>query len=315
MSMKPKVYIDGKEGTTGLQIYERLGSRTDIELLLIDEDKRKDTEERRKFLNAADVVFLCLPDAAAKEAVTLIDNPNTKVIDASTAHRTADGWVYGFAELLPGQRQRIKFAKRVANPGCHATGFLAGVAPLVHMGILPKDYPLTCYSLTGYSGGGKKLIAEYEDPQRSSLLDAPAPYALGLKHKHLPEMQAIAGLDQPPVFLPVLGDFYKGMTTTVMLQNRLLPGTPTAQDISELLNNYYQDQKLVKTTPFGQTGARFYANELAGKDYLLLSVTGHEEQTLITAQFDNLGKGASGAAVQNMNILLGFDETAGLNVE
>lgn len=314
MNVKPKVYIDGKEGTTGLQIYERLGSRDDIELLLIDEDKRKDTEERRKFLNAADVVFLCLPDAAAKEAVTLIDNPNTRVIDASTAHRTAQGWVYGFAELLPGQRQRIRFAKRVANPGCHATGFLAGVAPLIHMGILPRDYPLTCYSLTGYSGGGKKLIAEYEDPQRSPLLDAPAPYALGLKHKHLPEMQTVAGLEHPPVFLPVLGDFYKGMTTTVMLQNRLLAGTPSAQDISELLNNYYQDQVLVKTTPFGQTGARFYANELAGKDYLLLSVTGHEDQTLITAQFDNLGKGASGAAVQNMNILLGFAETAGLNV-
>lgn len=314
MNVKPKVYIDGKEGTTGLQIYERLGSRDDIELLLIDEDKRKDTEERRKFLNAADVVFLCLPDAAAKEAVTLIENPNTRVIDASTAHRTAQGWVYGFAELLPGQRQRIRFAKRVANPGCHATGFLAGVAPLIHMGILPRDYPLTCYSLTGYSGGGKKLIAEYEDPQRSPLLDAPAPYALGLKHKHLPEMQTVAGLEHPPVFLPVLGDFYKGMTTTVMLQNRLLAGTPSAQDISELLNNYYQDQVLVKTTPFGQTGARFYASELAGKDYLLLSVTGHEDQTLITAQFDNLGKGASGAAVQNMNILLGFAETAGLNV-
>ena len=314
MSMKPKVYIDGKEGTTGLQIYERLGSREDIELLLIDEDKRKDTEERRKFLNAADIVFLCLPDAAAMEAVSLIENPNTKVIDASTAHRTADGWVYGFAELLPGQRQRIKFSKRVANPGCHATGFLAGVAPLVHMGILPKDYPLTCYSLTGYSGGGKKLIAEYEAPQRSELLSSPAPYALGLKHKHLPEMKTIAGLDYPPVFLPVLGDIYKGMTTSIMLQNRLLKGTPSAQDISELLSNYYQDQKLVKVAPFGSAGARHYTNQLAGKDYLLITVTGHEDQTLITVQFDNLGKGASGAAVQNMNIMLSFDETTGLNI-
>ena len=314
MSMKPKVYIDGKEGTTGLQIYERLGSREDIELLLIDEDKRKDTEERRKFLNAADIVFLCLPDAAAKEAVTLIDNPNTKVIDASTAHRTADGWVYGFAELLPGQRQRIKFSKRVANPGCHATGFLAGAAPLVHMDILPKDYPLTCWSLTGYSGGGKKLIAEYEDENRNELLSSPAPYALGLKHKHLPEMKTIAGLEYPPVFLPVLGDIYKGMTTTIMLQNRLLKGTPSAQDISELLSNYYQDQQLVKVAPFGTAGARHYTNQLAGKDYLLITVTGHEDQTLITAQFDNLGKGASGAAVQNMNIMLGFEETAGLNI-
>ena len=167
---RPKVYIDGKEGTTGLQIYERLGSRDDIELLLIDEDKRKDTEERRKFLNEADLVFLCLPDAAAKEAVTLIDNPKTRVIDASTAHRTAEGWVYGFAELLPGQRQRIKFASRVANPGCHATGFLSTAAPLTELGVLPRDYPVTCFSLTGYSGGGTKMIAEYEAPDRSPLL-------------------------------------------------------------------------------------------------------------------------------------------------
>lgn len=315
MSNKPKVYIDGKEGTTGLQIYERLGGRGDIELLLIDEDKRKDTQERRRFLNASDLVFLCLPDAAAMEAVSLIENPKTKVIDASTAHRTAEGWTYGFAELLPGQRQRIQFAGRVANPGCHATGFLAGVAPLVHMGVLPKDYPLTCFSLTGYSGGGKKLIAEYEAPGRSPLLAAPAPYAIGLTHKHLPEMQKVAGLEFAPAFLPVLGDIYKGMATSVMLQNRLLKGTPSAQDICELLANYYQDQQLVRVAPFGGEAPRLYTSALAGKDYLLLTVSGHREQTLITAQFDNLGKGASGAAVQNMNIMLGFEETTGLNVE
>ena len=311
---KPKVYIDGKEGTTGLQIYERLGNRDDIELLLIDEDKRKDTEERRKFLNAADLVFLCLPDAAAVEAVALIDNPNTRVIDASTAHRTAEGWVYGFAELLPGQRQRIKFAKRLANPGCHATGFLSTVAPLVELGILPKDYPVTCFSLTGYSGGGKKLIAEYEDPQRSELLASPAPYATGLQHKHLPEMQKIAGLDYPPVFLPVLGDVYKGMATTVMLQNRLLKGTPTAQSIYEMLSAYYQGQTMVKLAPFGGSSPRIYTNQLAGKDYLEITVSGHGEQTLLSAQFDNLGKGASGAAVQNMNLMLGFEETTGLSL-
>ena len=311
---KPKVYIDGKDGTNGLQIYERLGNRDDIELLLIDEDKRKDTEERRKFLNAADLVFLCLPDAAAVEAVSLIDNPNTRVIDASTAHRTAEGWVYGFAELLPGQRQRIKFAKRVANPGCHATGFLSTVAPLVELGILPKDYPVTCFSLTGYSGGGKKLIAEYEDPQRSQLLASPAPYATGLQHKHLPEMQKIAGLDYAPVFLPVLGDVYKGMATTVMLQNRLLKGTPTAQSIYEMLASYYQGQTMVKLAPFGGSGPRIYTNQLAGKDYLEITVSGHGEQTLLSAQFDNLGKGASGAAVQNMNLMLGFEETAGLSL-
>lgn len=311
---KPKVYIDGKEGTTGLQIYERLGGRTDIELLLIDEDKRKDTEERKKFLNEADLVFLCLPDAAAVEAVSLIENPNTRVVDASTAHRTAEGWTYGFAELLPGQRQRVKFSRRVANPGCHATGFLSTVAPLVNLGILPTDYPVTCCSLTGYSGGGKKLIAEYEDPDRSQLLASPAPYAIGLKHKHIPEMQKLAGLDHAPVFLPVLGDIYRGMATSVMLQNRLLKGTPTAQDICEMLASYYGGQKLVKVAPFGGDGPRLYTSQLAGKDDLEITVSGHEDQTLLTAQFDNLGKGASGAAVQNMNLMLGFDEIEGLNL-
>lgn len=312
---KPKVYIDGKEGTTGLQIYERLGGRDDIELLLIDEEKRKDVQERKKFLNEADLVFLCLPDAAAIEAVSLIENPKTKVIDASTAHRTAEGWTYGFAELLPGQRQRIKFAKRVANPGCHATGFLSTVAPLIHLDILPKDYPLSCYSLTGYSGGGKKMIAEYEAPDRDPRLAAPAPYSIGLQHKHLPEMQAVAGLAFPPNFLPVLGDIYKGMTTCIMLQNSLLKGKPSAQDIRDLLSNYYLDQKLVRVAEFGGSSPRLYTSELAGKDYLEITVSGSGEQTLLTAQFDNLGKGASGAAVQNMNIMLGFEETSGLNVD
>ena len=312
---RPKVYIDGKEGTTGLQIYERLGGRDDIELLLIDEEKRKDTEERQKFLNAADLVFLCLPDAAAREAVALIDDPGTRVIDASTAHRTAEGWTYGFAELLAGQRTRIQTAKRVANPGCHATGFLAGAAPLAALGVLPADYPLTCYSLTGYSGGGKKLIAEYEAADRSTLLDAPAPYATGLTHKHLPEMQKLAGLDHPPVFVPILGDIYKGMTTSILLHNHLLKGKPTAQTIHEMLCGYYEGQTMVRVAPFGGTEPRLYTNALAGKDYLQLTVSGHEGQTLVTAQFDNLGKGASGAAVQNMNLMLGFDETAGLNVD
>lgn len=312
--MKPKVYIDGKEGTTGLQIYDRLAGREDIELLLIDDDKRKDLTERKKFLNAADLVFLCLPDAAAIEAVSLIENPNTRVIDASTAHRTAEGWVYGFPELLPGQRQRVKYAKRVANPGCHATGFLSCAAPLVRLGVLPADYPMTCWSLTGYSGGGKKMIAEYEAPDRDPRLASPAPYSVGLKHKHLPEMQKIAGLTYPPAFLPVLGDVYKGMATTVMLHNRLLIGTPSAQDIWELLVGYYQDQALIRVAPFGGEGPRLYTNELAGKDTLTITVSGHEGQTLITAQFDNLGKGASGAAVQNMNLMLGFGETAGLNL-
>ena len=314
MSNKPKVYIDGKEGTTGLQIYERLGGRQDIELLLIDEDKRKDTDERRKFLNAADLVFLCLPDAAAIEAVSLIDNPCTRVIDASTAHRTNPDWVYGFAELLTGQRQKIAAAKRVANPGCHATGFLASAAPLTALDVLPVDYPMTCCSITGYSGGGKKMIAEFEQEGRSAELDAPAPYAIGLTHKHLPEMQKLAGLEQPPVFVPVLGDYYKGMATTVMLHNRLLKDAPTARDICNLLTEYYKDSTFVRVAPFGGESPRLHANTMAGKDWLELIVSGHAEQTIITARFDNLGKGASGAAVQNMNIMLGFDETTGLNV-
>ncbi|MEA4932097.1 MAG: N-acetyl-gamma-glutamyl-phosphate reductase [Lawsonibacter sp.] len=311
---KPKVYIDGKEGTTGLQIDQRLVEREDIELLVIDEEKRKNLQERKKFLNAADLVFLCLPDAAAVEAVSLIENGKTRVIDASTAHRTAEGWVYGFAELLPGQRQRIKFAGRVANPGCHATGFLATASPLVELGVLPRDYPVTCLSLTGYSGGGKKLIAEYEAPERSVLLDSPNLYATGLKHKHLPEMQKVAGLEYAPVFAPILGDIYKGMATSVLLQNRLLNGKPTAQDICEMLSAYYDGQQMVRVAPFGGSAPRLATNALAGKDYLEITVSGHEEQTMLTAQFDNLGKGASGAAVQNMNIMLDFEETTGLSL-
>ncbi len=312
--MKPRIYIDGKEGTTGLQISDRLAGRGDVELLLIDDDKRKDLTERKKFLNAADLVFLCLPDAAAVEAVGLIENQKTRVIDASTAHRTDPDWVYGFPELLPGQRQRVKYARRVANPGCHATGFLSVVAPLVNMGVLPADYPLTCWSLTGCSGGGKKMIAEYGDPGRDPRLASPAPYAVGLKHKHIPEMQKLAGLEYPPAFLPVLGDVYQGMCTTVLLHNRLLAGQPSAQDLCELLAGYYQGQPLIRVAPFGGESPRLYTSELAGRDTLLLTVSGYEEQTLLCAQFDNLGKGASGAAVQNMNLMLGFDETAGLNL-
>ncbi len=312
---RPKIYIDGKEGTTGLQIYERLGSRDDIELLLIDEDKRKDVEERRRLLNAADLAFLCLPDAAAIEAVSLIENDHTRVIDCSTAHRTAEGWEYGFPELH-GQREKIVTAKRVANPGCHATGFLACVAPLTtQFGLIPKDYPLTCWSLTGYSGGGKKMIAEYESPERDPKLDSPAPYALGLAHKHLPEMQKIAGLDMPPAFLPVLGDVYKGMCTTVLLHNGLLNSKVDAQEVYDLLMFYYHGQTLVSVAPFDETPARLYTSQMAGLDSLLITVSGNAEHTLIAAQFDNLGKGASGAAVQNMNLMLGFEETKGLALE
>ncbi len=310
--MKTKVYIDGQSGTTGLQIYDRIGSREDLELLRIDEDKRHDLAERKKYLNSADIVFLCLPDAGAIEAVSLIDNPDVRVIDASTAHRTSDDWTYGFPELSPRQREKIAGSKRVANPGCHATGLIAATAPLVRMGILPADYPLTCYSLTGYSGGGKKMIAEYEAEERDILLDAPGIYGLNLKHKHIPEMTKVTGLAHAPVFMPVVDDYYKGMASTIMLQNRLLNGTPTAEEICEKLQEYYKNEHFVRVLPFGEKPAKLYANVLAGTNRLELVVCGNEEQTTVTSLFDNLGKGASGAAVQNMNIMLGLDEAIGL---
>lgn len=306
--MKPKVYIDGKEGTTGLQIYDRLSKRDDIELLLIDEEKRKDTDERRKFLNAADIVFLCLPDAAAKEAVSLIENQDTRVIDASTAHRTNPDWDYGFVELSKAHRVAIESSKRVANPGCHASGFISSVYPLVAHDVVPADFAFTCSSLTGYSGGGKKMIAEYEDVDRDPKYDSERIYGLNLRHKHLPEMEYVCGLMQPPVFVPVVGDFYQGMATTVML-----PGLD-AKRVHEALSKHYEGQKLVTVAPLGGDAPMIYANTLAGHDSLRLIVCGHEEQTIVTALSDNLGKGASGAAVQNMNIMLGLEETAGLTL-
>ena len=311
---KAKVYIDGKEGTTGLQIYERLGGREDIELLLIDEDKRKDPEERKKFLNAADLVFLCLPDAAAVEAVSMIENPNTRVIDASTAHRTNPAWDYGFPELSAAHRENIKCSKRVANPGCHATGFISVVYPLVAMGILPADTPLSSFSLTGYSGGGKKMIAQYESADKEQALFAPCPYGMGQGHKHLPEMQAVCGLSHKPVFSPIVDDYYKGMATTVPLHMSQLKGVSTAAEVRQKLQDYYAGQKMVTVSDCADT-AKIYGNAKAGEDTLEIIVAGNDEQLTITALFDNLGKGASGAAVQNMNIMLGLEESTGLNVK
>lgn len=310
---KPKVYIDGKEGTTGLQIYDRLAGRGDIELLLIDEELRKDTDERQKLINRADIVFLCLPDAAAAGAVKLAVNPDTRIIDASTAHRTAMGWAYGLPELSADHRTQVETSNRVANPGCHATGFITAVYPLTRMGIIPPDYPLAAFSLTGYSGGGKKMIAEYESPEKPALFNTPRVYGLNLKHKHLPEMQKVCELRFPPVFCPVVDDYYKGMAVTVMLENRLLKGGGTAKEIHQALSSHYAGQKLIKVHPFGYDGM-IAAGTMAGKDSLELIVSGHDGQTVITALFDNLGKGASGAAVQNMNLMLGFEETMGLSV-
>lgn len=310
--MKPKVYIDGQSGTTGLQIWERLEGREDIQLLRIDDEKRHDDEERKKFLNAADVAFLCLPDDGARQAVALVENPNTCIIDASTAHRTAPSWVYGYPELSEEQRAAIKGAKRIANPGCHATGLISSAAPLVRMGILPSDYPLTCFSLTGYSGGGKQMIAEYEAEDSDGLLASERIYGLNQNHKHLPEMERICGLTHPPIFVPVVGDFYKGMATTIMLQRDLLTRKLSGRELRDALASYYAEQKFVSVAPYGGDGPVLFAAMLAGTNQLKLEVAGNDEQITVTALFDNLGKGASGAAVQNMNLVLGFDEGAGL---
>ena len=303
-----KVFIDGSAGTTGLRIADRLSTRQDIELIKLPEEKRKDLAARKEAINSADIVFLCLPDAAAIEAVSLVENENVKIIDTSTAHRTNPAWAYGFAELSENHRQKIKNSKRVANPGCHASGFIACVYPLIAKGLVPADFPLTSYSLTGYSGGGKNLIAEYEDENRDPRHESHRIYGLTIKHTHLPEMQKICGLEKTPVFSPILGDFYEGMATSV-----LLPGF-SAEKVWEVLSEHYRDQKLVTVAPLGGDESVIYASTLAGKDSMRIIVTGHEEQTIVTALFDNLGKGASGAAIQNMNILLSVDETTGLDV-
>ena len=311
---KPKIYIDGKEGTTGLQIYERLGVREDIELLLIDEDKRKDVEERRKLLNAADLVFLCLPDEAAREAVSLIGNEQTRVIDCSTAHRTAQGWAYGFPELH-GQRETIRTAGRVANPGCYATGFLALTRPLVEMGALDQDAFVTCHALSGYTGAGKKAIAQYEDPDREGELDSPRHYAVTLGHKHIPEMMAVSGLTRKPIFMPMICDFPQGMTVTVPLFTGWLRGSGSIAALRELYEGYYAGSPIVQLRPADAPTCGFIgSNNLAGKDVLQIFVNGNEEQLMLTARLDNLGKGASGAAVHNMNLMLGFEETKGLSL-
>lgn len=303
-----KVFIDGSAGTTGLRIYERLAQRRDLQLLTLPEPLRKEPSARKEMLNQVDVAFLCLPDKAAVEAVSMIENPNTAVIDTSTAHRTQSGWDYGFPELSAEHRVAIQASKRVANPGCHASGFIAGVYPLVHHGMVPADFPLTAYSLTGYSGGGKSLIAEYEDPNRDPRHDSHRIYATALHHKHLPEMQKVCGLTTKPLFSPILGDFYAGMATSV-----LLPGLD-AEKVWQCLADHYARERIVTVAPLGGDEDLVYAGTYAGKDTMRIQVTGDSEQTMVTTVFDNLGKGASGAAIQNLNILLGLEETTGLNL-
>lgn len=313
MQKKIKVFIDGREGTTGLKILERFAGRDDLELIDIPDELRKDPAARAERLNAADIAFLCLPDAAAREAVAMVTNPNTRIIDASTAHRTADGWAYGFPELSPAHRAAIASGKRVAVPGCHASGFLSLVYPLRAAGILPADYPIVSYSLTGYTGGGKKMIAEYEGEGRDIALDSPRQYGLTQQHKHLPEMQAVASLAQPPIFAPIVADFPQGMEVSIPLYSALLNGKPAPAEVHAALSAHYAGSKMVSVLPLGGDGTGFLpSNPLAGKCTMQIFVGGNDDRILLCSLFDNLGKGASGAAVQCMNIMLGLEEDLGL---
>ncbi len=306
-----KVFIDGKAGTTGLQIFERLEKRDDIFIISLSEDMRKSVSARREAINEADVVFLCLPDDAAREAVSLVENENTVVIDASTAHRTREDWAYGFPELGPQFREALRTAKRIANPGCYASGFLSVAYPLVALGIAAPDYPFVCHAVSGYSGAGKKGIAQYEASPRERLLDAPRLYALTLAHKHLPEMKMRAGLTRVPVFNPYVCDFYAGMTVCVPLFRDLLAKKLSEEEIFEALSRHYAGERFVSVSRASEDGF-LSANALAGTNRLEIFVGGNEEQILLAARLDNLGKGASGAAIQNMNIALGLDEALGL---
>ncbi len=306
-----RVFIDGSVGTTGLRIYERLGEREDITLLTLPEEKRKDPEARREMLNSVDIAFLCLPDDAAREAVSMIDNPDTIVIDTSTAHRTDAGWAYGFPELSGDMKEKLLSSKRIAVPGCHAGGFIALVKPLIDAGILSNDANLTCHSLTGYSGGGKKMIAEYEKEERDVLLDAPRAYALKAEHKHLKEMKSITGLLNTPIFCPIVSDFYSGMLVTVPLFSSMLKSGTTKTDIENIYASLYTGE-IVRYTESPDEGGFLSAGTLTGSDRMEISVLGNEERILLVARYDNLGKGASGAAVECMNYKLGADPKNGL---
>lgn len=301
-----RVFIDGGAGTTGLRIVERMRAREDVTLITLDEEHRKDPASRKEAIHAADAVFLCLPDDAAKEAALLAEGANAVVIDASTAHRTAEGWAYGFPELSPSHRKAIASSKRIANPGCYASGFISLVYPLISRGIAAKDYPFVCHAVSGYTGAGKKGIAEYEAEERDRALDSPRLYALGLHHKHLPEMQKVCALSHPPVFTPYICDFPCGMTVHVPLYRSLLQKKLTVGEMEELFREHYAGCRFVKVAK--EESGFLAANTLEGTNLLQVFVNGNDEQLLLSARLDNLGKGASGAAVQNMNIALGLDE-------
>lgn len=310
-----KVFIDGNQGTTGLRLFDRLSKRDDIELLKISEELRKDKDERRRLINMSDITFLCLPDDASRESVSFCDNENTVIIDTSTAHRTNPDWAYGFAELSDEHRVKIASSKRIAVPGCHASGFISIVYPLIASGIMPKDYSCVCHSLTGYSGGGKKMINDYENEKTNDLF-APRQYGLTQNHKHLKEMKAITGLEDFPVFTPIVDDYYSGMATTVPVFTKML-NVQSVSEIHAMFDSYYKNSQIIEVLPLhgGETPVSMVsANEKSGKDSMKILVSGNDERVFITSIFDNLGKGASGAAVQCMNISIGIDEKTSLDI-
>lgn len=308
-----KIFIDGKAGTTGLRIYERLEARNDIEIILLSDEERKDPAARKRALNQCDIAFLCLPDDAARESVSMIENENVVVIDTSTAHRTLDGWCYGFPELSDELNQKLTSAKRIAVPGCHASGFIALVKPLIDSGYISADELLTCHSITGYSGGGKKMIADYESESRDVLLDAPRQYGITQQHKHLKEMKAITGLKNAPIFCPIVSDFYSGMMVTVPIFASQLKDGVTVEDIKKLYADKYNTE-IVKYVDVIDDGGLISAAKLKAKDSMAITVTGNEERILLVTVYDNLGKGASGAAVECMNVVLGADKTCALDI-
>ena len=306
-----KVFIDGAHGTTGLRINEYLAGRSDIQVLEIDPEKRKDTEARVSMIKEADVSILCLPDQASKE-IAAAAPLDSVIIDTSTAHRTDPDWTYGMPELTAGQRDKIRSSTRIANPGCHASGFILLVRPLIEAGLLDRDALLTCFCMTGYSGGGKKMIADYEDEERDVTLDSPGQYALGQSHKHLPEMVAMTGLENAPCFSPVFADFYSGMVMTVPLHTSMLKNGAGIEDVKKTLHDRYDPEALITVYDEAPESGKVYSNPMAGSNGMEMYVTGNEERMLLIASYDNLGKGASGAAVQNLNIVLGTEETEGL---
>lgn len=314
MSETIKIFIDGKEGTTGLRIYDRIGSRDDLELIVLSEERRKLPEARREAINSSDITFLCLPDDASREAVAMIENPNVKIIDTSTAHRVSPGWVYGFPELSCDQSAAIAASNRVANPGCYATGFISLVRPLTSLGLLAPDSRVTAHALSGYSGAGKKTIAIYDSPDRPEEFSSPRLYALGLAHKHLPEMMAMTGLERAPIFSPIICDYYCGMTVTVPLfLDQLKAGS--VKDVRKAFSEFYSGQRFIRVACEGEPQDGFLgSNNMAGRDSLEIFISGNDDQIICTARFDNLGKGASGAAIECMNIMLGQDPALGLDL-